>query len=629
MGKRNKAQSVNFSHSKGDEESKFSNGLGEAVGFNGAAMGMPNAFGGGNAQIAKADTIQDTLRNYLITNNRQLLSQAYVEIGLVQTVIDVPVDDALRGGLIIKSKQISEKEITELHATMDDEGDLEVLGQAEKWNRLFGGAGVIALTDQDPESPLDMDALQVGDPLAFKAADMWELYYTQADTDEEERSIEVEWSDDPFFNFYGCDLDPSRVFKLKGKRPPSFLRGRVRGWGISEVENLIRSINQYLKATDLGFEVLDEFKLDIYKFKGLSAQLMGPGGTAKVQQRVAIANYTKNYQNAIVLDADDDYDHKQLSFAGLAEAMSGIRMQVASDLRIPISKLFGIAATGFSSGEDDIEVYNSMIESTVRSRIKRPALKMVKLRCQQLFGFIPDDLTIEFKPLRMLSAEQEETIKEKKFNRLLQARQAGEISVLEFRNAVNRDNLLGIQLDVTDESILPDDADQVGATQSPPGGDENFDEGDDEGVDGGKVIKGDFGDPKPKPIRLANTGFEQPVLTTTQIMQAKKSKGRRKKDKKKRPSLSAVPQKLFVMPKAYSAGDNLKRMLNSADFDRASYEADGGDGWIDSRRQLFFDRDKALDKGRWDHAEERSKEIFGSPRWQFTVWFYKKLGGSF
>ena len=50
---------------------------------------------------------------------------------------------------------------------------------------------------------------------------------------------------------------------MKGLTAPSFLRPRLRGWGFSVVEKLVRSINQYIKATDLGFEVLDEFKLDV------------------------------------------------------------------------------------------------------------------------------------------------------------------------------------------------------------------------------------------------------------------------------------------------------------------------------------------------------------------------------
>jgi 8-oxo-dGTP pyrophosphatase MutT (NUDIX family) len=168
---------------------------------------------------------------------------------------------------------------------------------------------------------------------------------------------------------------------------------------------------------------------------------------------VDLANKNKNYLNSIVMDADDDYIQKQLSFAGLSDVMAGIRMQVASDMRMPMTKLFGVSSAGFNSGEDDIENYNAMIESDVRATIKWDLMRMVELRCQQLFGFVPDDLTITFEPLRVMSSEQEETVKTSKFNRLLAARQAGEISSKEFKEAVNRDDLLPIRLEITEDDL--------------------------------------------------------------------------------------------------------------------------------------------------------------------------------
>jgi hypothetical protein len=266
-----------------------------------------------------------------------------------------------------------------------------------------------------------------------------------------------------YYNYYGVELHHSRVMLMIGIEAPSFVRPKLRGWGVSVVETLVRSINQYLKATDLSFEVLDEFKLDVYKIKNLANTLLSPGGTEAIQRRVTIANRQKNYQNALTMDSEDDFDHKQLSFSGLAEVMSGIRMQVASDMRMPLTKLFGISAAGFSSGEDDIENYNAMVEGQVREKCKYEVLKMLEYRCQQLFGVIPDDLTVDFKPMRILSSEQEENVKTQKFNRLLAAKTAGEITSEEFRDACNRDALLSIQLEGEVSLEVEDTSDDTGA----------------------------------------------------------------------------------------------------------------------------------------------------------------------
>lgn len=431
-------------------------------------------------QLSQVDTLFRNNRWYLVSNMRQLLSEIFVEIGLIQRIVETPVDDGFRGGVDIKTKQLDEDEIQELIAMMERKKDLETVARAIKWNRLFGGAGVIIMTNQDPQTPLDIEKIKEGSPLEFKACDLWELFWSLQSLDGDYTDIEIEDDEmnEEMYNYYNHKVHNSRVMRMKGLEPPSFIRPRLRGWGFSVVESLVRSINQYLKATDLTFEVLDEFKVDIFKIKNLNNTLLKPDGHEKVRQRVALANREKNYQNAITMDMEDDYDHKQLSFSGLAEVMEGIRMQVASDMCMPLTKLFGISAQGFSSGQDDIENYNAMIESQVRQKAKYDIMKVIELRCQQLFGMRPDDLTIEFKPLRILSAEQEENVKTQQFTRILGAKTAGEITTKEFRDACNRHNLLGISLDVDSPALNPDELDQgddVGdeesdSTEKPTGG---------------------------------------------------------------------------------------------------------------------------------------------------------------
>lgn len=451
----------------------LTNGFAEAIGFSGGpgiggGQGVnPGYFTGGGIQpVSETTTSFENLRWYLVSNFRQLLSQLFVEIGLVKTIVCVPVDDGLRGGVMFKSKQLDEQELKDLQLNMDRDGDINTAGWAAKWTRLFGGGGLLILVDdQDPMEPLDLKAINDQTKVTFRAVDMWELYWDQQNIEGYDADIGQE--DFEFYNYYSEPIHKSRVLALKGTEAPSFVRPRLRGWGVSEIETLIRSMNQYLKATDLGFEVLDEFKLDVYKIKNLVDTLLSPGGTNKVKERVQMANWQKNYQNAIVMDSEDEFDHKQLSFAGLAEAMAGIRMQVASDMRMPILKLFGQSVSGgglSSSSSEEMENYNSMIESEVRGKLKYHILKMAEVKCQQLFGMIPDDLELEFKPLRELSAVDQENVKTQKFARLMQAKSVNELTTQEFRDASNKGNLFDIQLD-TAEDGLSDDAEIDGVVE--------------------------------------------------------------------------------------------------------------------------------------------------------------------
>lgn len=542
-----------------NDNSTIRNGLGDVLGYTDNA----NPY---SEQISDSGTMFKNLRWYFVSNLRQLLSELYCEIGLIQTIVDVPVDDALRGGVILKSKQLDEDEILKLINSLDRDDDINTVGQAAKWNRLFGGAGVLIMTDQDPMQPLNIEAINKDTPLEFRAVDMWELFWDKQNTDGYDPSLQTENFE--HYSYYAQQLHKSRVMRMKGLTAPSFLRPRLRGWGFSVVEKLVRSINQYIKATDLGFEVLDEFKLDVYKIKNLTTTLMSEVGATAVQKRVQMANWQKNYQNAIVMDSEDDFDHKQLSFAGLAEAMEGIRMQVASDMRMPITKLFGTSASkGFATDQNDMEVYNAMVEAEVRNKIKYDLLRVIEIKCQKLFGFIPEDLSIEFKPLRVLSAEQEENVKTQKFNRVLQAKQAGEITTFEFREACNKDALLSISLDNNQDQLNTDDP-EIAALVA--------------------------GEPDP----LDTKDVEDP--------------GANRQDTRK--------------PRAWEFDKDRKRD-NSIGYDVAAYEVDGGDSWISEGRKPFFEDPKNVDKSLWEKAREKSQQAFGKIKWQFVVWAYKQLGG--
>ena len=424
---------------------KVENGLG--IGGGGTNAGFPGNQGGPFTQsIATERDIFPNLRWYFISNERQFLSEAYVEISLVKTICDVPVDDALRGGVTLKSKQLSEDQLEELTNSLDRDDDLNTVAQACKWNRLFGGAGIIILTDQDPKTPLNLKAIGPHDSLEFRAVDMWELFWDKQNSEGYDATLQEQ--DFTYYNYYSIRVHKSRVMRLKGMTAPSFLRPRLRGWGFSVVEGLIRSLNQYLRATNVAYEVLDEFKLDIFKIKNLVNTLLSPQANQKVSEQIARLNYTKNYQNAMVLDSEDAYEQKQLSFAGLGEAMEQIRMQVAADMRMPMIKLFGIGAGGLNaSDEGAIEVYNSMVESEVRNKIKYDILRICEIKSQQMFGIVPDDISIEFKPLRVMSAVQEEEVKTQKFNRIQTAIQSGGITMEEYRDAINRGKLMDVTLD--------------------------------------------------------------------------------------------------------------------------------------------------------------------------------------
>lgn len=424
-----------------EEYSQIKNSLGGLL----SGLGIGTIVGG--SQLSQVDTLFKNNRWYLISNMRQILSELYVEHGIIQTLVDQPIDDAFRKGVIFNSDQLSEDEIEDLKNYIKKNNVLQIIGQAMKWTRLYGGGGLIVVTEQDPMSPLS--PLKQKDSLSFKSADMWELFYSSENPIGGYDDISPFHEDSEHnFNFYGIRINASRVLIARGKEAPSFIKPRLRGWGMSVVERVVRALNSYLKNNDVVFELLDEAKVDVFKMKGFNSALATKAGTARIEKSVQETNQLKNFHKAIVMDLEDEYEQKQMSFSGLGEMLDQIRQEIASALKMPISKIFGVSSTGFNSGEDDIEVYNAMLESEVRTPAEPIILSAVRLVCEHLFGYAPDDLTIEFHPLRVLSAEQEENVKNLKYNRYSGLLAQGLFTDKEFAEQCKKEELYSVATEV-------------------------------------------------------------------------------------------------------------------------------------------------------------------------------------
>lgn len=353
----------------------------------------------------------------LLTLDWVPLSYAYKSNGFIQTAINQIVDDAFRNqGMIIDSETLDTEELEELRQTVYDY-DIEEIKDAIRWGELYGGGVLLANTEQNFELPLDEKQLK-GKRLKFLASDRWQCIangispylaktFTLTDNMREQTTS-------------GITIDASRVGVFTGVKAPYLLRSMLQGWGLSIFEAIIPPLTQYLKAMSVTLELLDEAKIDVIKIFDLANTLLSPNGEAQIRKRLQIVTDNKNYKSSIAMDAQDDYQQKQISFGGLPEMIVQIQYLVCAALKRPYSKIFGKGSSGFSSGEDDLENYNTIVDSEIRT----PATPLIKwavgLRCLQLFGRVPPDLKISWKPLRVMSEKDEADIKSKKLADYLQ-----------------------------------------------------------------------------------------------------------------------------------------------------------------------------------------------------------------
>lgn len=437
------------------------------VGF---SLGALNTGTGGS--FLSSYNTQAFSNNYsLITLNRIILTYMYTGNGIFQTAVQLPIQDAIGKGIEIESGELDNDDIQKVYEYWEENGVWETILNTWTWIRLFGGGALLVNSNQDPEKPLNLKGLERS-PLEFYDIDRWQLDTNIAIFDDWDSYIKG-GDNNGMIYLYGQPIHESRFLRGSGKRAPHYVRRQLRGWGMSEGERMIRDLNLYLKTQDANFELIDEAKIDVYKINGLANKLLTAGGTAAITNRVQAANEIKNYVNALVLDSQEDYQQKQMTFAGLADIMNENRMGVAAALRMPMTKLFGISASGFNTGESDLENYNAMVESEIRSPMKPMIRQLLKITMAHIFGYTPE-FSFSFPSLREMTPEVEQTVKTAEENRILALYDRGLLDSEETMQSLKKAGVVQIETKA-EQGLVPNPTPpgigaEFGEIPSPGGG---------------------------------------------------------------------------------------------------------------------------------------------------------------
>jgi hypothetical protein len=415
-----------------------------------------------NSQIVNYGEIISEATYSLLSLKPQVLTNTYKNNSFAQLAVDLPVQDAFRdGGFTIDSQTLSADELLELNDFIEDKGDRNTLKDVVRWGRLFGGGALIASigSDKIQKTPLNIDGLYEKD-VEFLASDRWQCTPTGASIFKAENFL----LQDLTSNRESLIIDKSRLKLFIPKIEPYYIRNQLNGWGTSIFECIIPALSQYIKANNVILELLDEAKIDILKIFGLSDLLSTADGEAQVKKRLRIFAEQKNFQSLGAMDTQDDYVQKQLSFGSLDQMIEKIMLLICSALRIPYSKVFGKGASGFSSGEDDLENYNGMVMSTIREPLM-PLIKwMLDIRCVQLFGRKVDDLVIEWKPLRVLPETEQQNVKTQKITSYIQLCQLGVMTKKQVAEQLTTDKIILFkpeEIEAIDDEMSPEQMEDI------------------------------------------------------------------------------------------------------------------------------------------------------------------------
>ncbi|WP_314282756.1 anti-CBASS protein Acb1 family protein [Haemophilus sputorum] len=278
----------------------------------------------------------------------------------------------------------------------------ETLEQALIWASLYGGVGILVLTEKSTMTPLTAD--QAIDRLVLLRKDMVVGV----------GSLNNNIFDENYgkFDQYKInsllDVHHSRLIIINGTpRPPKrFADSEI--WGLSDLEAVYSTLKRFdLLSTNTG-DLVNESKVDVLKMEGLTERIAA-GMEEQIAKAVSMVQLIKSSTNTLLLDKENEYEQKELSFSGLRDLLVEFRNAVAGAADMPVTILFGQSAAGFASGAEDIQNYHESIHALQESRLRPVFDRLDPILCQMALGFEPADFWFEFNSLQEMSIEQKIT----------------------------------------------------------------------------------------------------------------------------------------------------------------------------------------------------------------------------
>ena len=320
---------------------------------------------------------------------------------LQRKIIDIPAKDMTRNW---RDWQTSKDKIEKLEA---EERRLQIKAKCRRaliLSRLYGGGGIVLGTDdRNLMEPLNVARVRLGGLRYAHVMSRHELVEGAKRTDPTDP-----WYGEPeYFQISApgrapVQLHPSRVVTFIGQRAPegSHLQGMSWYWG----DPIMQSIGDAVKHADLaqaGFAALiDEAKLDIFKFKDLMSLIATDAGMATLNRRLSATQSGKSTWRSVAIDAEDEWEQRQVSWAGIPETLLTFLQVVAGAADIPVTRLLGQSPKGLqSTGDGEERDYHSKVKAD-QDELLAPRLDRIdELLIPSALGSRPSDVYFEFAPL--------------------------------------------------------------------------------------------------------------------------------------------------------------------------------------------------------------------------------------
>ena len=334
----------------------------------------------------------------------QQIIAAYRSDWIARKVVDIPAFDMIREG---RNWQADGPLIEKLEA---EEARLQLwpkLAKALKLARLYGGSALILGTnDSDTSQPLRPESIGATGLNFIHVASRWEITAGQIDRD----PASPGWGEPVDYSMSssvggGLKLHPSRVIPFLGAEVPDI--SFAVSWGDSVLQALDEAIKNAGLASGGIAQLLQEAKVDVFKIPNFMANVGDEVYRQKIIDRVSLAQQAKSITNGLLMDAEEDYQQKQISFSQLPEVLSLYLQIAAGAADIPATRLLGQSPAGMNAtGEGDLRNYYDRLAAEQEVMLRPRLAKLDEVLIRSALGDRPAEVHFTFAPLWQISDKE-------------------------------------------------------------------------------------------------------------------------------------------------------------------------------------------------------------------------------
>ncbi|WVH13975.1 hypothetical protein CASP1_00054 [Alcaligenes phage CASP1] len=329
------------------------------------------------------------------------LEFAYQSNWIARKIVDIPADDMTREWREIKSSDAEEirQEEDRLALPM-------CVNDALSWARLYGGAAILMLTNQDLEKPLRPELIRKGDLKRLIVLDRYEMFASEINT---YNILAENYLEPEFYNIYQGNqrVHWTHFVKFYGSKLPRRQRVQTLGWGDSVLRKCLEDVKDIVSAKGGLAELMQEANVDVINRNDLAEDISTDQGD-RIVARYAMYSLMKSNFKLSLLDGDETLTRHTLNLSGVAPVLDTFFTWISGAADIPETRFFGSSAKGLNAtGEGDQKNYYDGIRSLQNTQLDRPMSQIDQVLVRSATGRYPSDFNYDWRRLYQLDRKAE------------------------------------------------------------------------------------------------------------------------------------------------------------------------------------------------------------------------------